>query len=489
MVIVGLLACSSCAVGPDYERPRTAVGKTEAYQNAPEPLPALPKNVSHWWRRMNDSLMDTYVEQLLESNLQLKEAAARMKQAWAQLGVVKGEQLPSLSLSGSATRRFQPIDTGGGFAFPIPGLSTEDRIYFTQLELGLSTSWQVDLFGKVRRQVWAAEERYRASLAETEALIHSLIAELARRRISLATLKRRLALAEETIENRRLTLETVERRYRQGSPEVSATDVYLARENLATVAADVPELNRQLKEQAYVLDVLLGLPPGTTDPFTDEIPVLPPPRRVVPGVPAHLLDRRPDLRAAEFRLIAASHQIGVAIADLYPRLTLSGNIGFQNNELEDFFDSANLTGAILGNLMVRIFEGGRLRANIDLEEARAQELAAAYANRVLNALEEVEVALSNGRYLQQRIDKLASSVKNIREAETGIWNKYRLGVTTLLNVLEIQRRHYAAEQAYLLAAQAAWNNRIALYLALGGDWLPDPPIIHPVPPPTERGAE
>jgi multidrug efflux system outer membrane protein len=344
--------------------------------------------------------------------------------------------------------------------------------------VGLSTRWQVDLFGKLRRRTAAARDRFLASRADAQALVHSLIAELARRRISLSTLKRQLQVARETVESRQLTLDTVDRRYRRGLPDVSADDVYLARENLAAAKADLPDLRRRLMEQAAALDVLLGQKPGTLDPLAGEIPLLPPPRPPDAGVPAALLDRRPDLRSSELRLMAATEEIGVAVADLYPDLTLSGNIGFQNDELQNFFDASNLAGAILGDVMVRLFEGGRLRANIDLQEAEAREAAAAYARQVLDALEEVEVALGSTRHLSRRLKALADRLENIRRAEKEARERYRRGLRSLLEVLEIERRRYAAEQAYLLAAQAAWNNRIDLYLALGGDWLPAGTRLH-----------
>jgi len=301
----------------------------------------------------------------------------------------------------------------------------------------------------------------------------------------MATLGRRLELTEETVESRRRTLRIVERRYRRGTGTATSVDVYLARENLAAAAGELPRLRSQLMEQAYALDLLLGQAPGTIDPLQADIPVLPPPAPVAAGVPAQLIDRRPDLEAAELRLVAAVAEIGVAVADLYPDLTLTGTIGFQNQELDDFFNSSNLFGSILGDVLLRLYEGGRLRATIDLQDARARELAAVYARQVLNALREVEVALGNTLYLSRQLELLEDRLENIRQAERGSRDNYRRGLISLLDVLEIERRRYVAEQAYLLVAQAAWNNRIALYLALGGDWLEQAPVLEPFPLPVK----
>lgn len=483
-IFISFFTIVSCTVGPDYERPETAAQTPKAFQNAPDTLSnaLTDRDLSRWWRRMDDPVMDRFVGRLLSENLQLKEAAARIAQAWAKLGIERGGRWPALSASTAATRGFQPTGAGsGGSAIPVPGASGDDRVYFTRLELGLSASWQVDLFGTVRRRIAAAADRYLASRAETRALVHALIAELARRRIALATLKRRLALTERTEKNRNRTLKTVELRYKRGTGDVSASDIYVSRENLSSVAADVPELRGRLAEEGYFLDVLLGYPPGTIDPFNVDMPMLPPPEPPPVGIPARLVDRRPDLRAAELRLIAASHDIGVAVADLYPNLTLNTTIGLRGDDGNTLFDTANLAGDIMGNLIARLFEGGRLRANVDLQEARARKLSAAYADAVLNALREVETALSNGVYLDRRIADLERSVESIRKAEYDAWRKYRRGLRPLLAVLDIQRRRYAAEQAYLLTAQAAWNNRIALYLALGGDWLEREPTIRLLP--------
>ena len=478
---------ASCTVGPEYRRPETAVDRIDAFRHAPDDLRQVSatESFSRWWRSMDDPWLDRSVDLLLEDNLQLKEAAARVHQAWARLGIVRGGRLPAVALSGSALRSFQ----GTGAVFPQSGAGVPatagtptaagggERLYFTRLEMGLSTSWQLDLFGRLERAATAAGMEYLAALAEAEALVHSLIAELARRRVSVATLRQRIELVEETVENRELTLTVVERRYRRGIADTSAADVYLARENLAAAAARIPSLRSELRQQLHTIDVLLGLVPGTTVAAETGMAPLPPPNGVSVGLPARLVDRRPDLRANELRLAASVEQIGVTVADLYPDLTLTGSIGLADNELAGFFDSANLFGSIVGDLMLRLFEGGRLRANIDLREAEAEELVAAYAQGVLPALEEVETALSNGNFFSMQLELLADQLENVRKAARQLREQYGRGLVPLLDVLVTERRRYEAEQEYLLTAQAAWNNRIALYLALGGDWLdrrPDP---------------
>jgi outer membrane protein, multidrug efflux system len=468
-----ILGVAGCTLGPDYQRPDTMLHESETYINAEITLSeaVAASAVSRWWEKMDDPLMNRYVEILLEQNLQLKEAGARVYQALAQLGISKGGLWPGLLASISGSRMMQPAGQvfSGGLA-TLPG-DQDERVYFTQWEAGLSVSWQIDLFGRVRRGIESAEALFQSSQADTDALVHSLIAELARRRVALATLQRQLEFARETVQSRRMTLDAVERRYRLGTRNTSAVDVYLSRENLAAARADEAELSRQLTEQAYALDVLLGYRPGHTDPGTVQLPLLPPPEKPPLGLPAHLLDRRPDLRSAELRLKSATAQIGVAIADMFPDLTLKGSIGFLSQDKGTLFSSSNVAGSIIGEIMMRIFDGGRLKANVDFRRAQMQEQAAMYAGQILNAMQEVETALNDARYIYLRLEELEIQLENIRRAEELAWNNYRRGLRPLLDVLEIQRRRYMSEQTYLMAAQAAWNSRIQLYLALGGDWL------------------
>ncbi len=501
-VILFLTLITACTMGPDYQEMETPVSGLATFYNAPDTENQFisGKQFSRWWRRMNDPWLDESVELLLADNLQLKEAAARIWQAWAQLGIARGSRFPSLSASGSASRRFQGIDTGvsafetaeTGTGQPFDGAGTQlqgsetGHVYFTQLEAGLSTSWQVDLFGGLERSSAAARLNYLASLANAEALIHSLISELARRRISSATLQQRINVAREAEENRKATLNIVERRYRRGVAGTGVTDVHLARENLAAVTSRIPDLRRRLKEELHLLDVLLGRPPGKTTAEEIHIPPLQPPGSVPAGLPAQLIDRRPDLRANELRLAASVEQVGVAVADLYPDLTLTGSIGLRGDELSSFFGSTHLFGAVAGDIMVRLFQGGRLRANIKLQEAEVREMAAAYAGNVLTALAEVETALSNGRYLSEQLDHLEDRLQNTRTAAQRLTEQYRSGLVPLLDVLAVERRRFEAEQEYVLVGQAAWNNRIALYLALGGDWLDRQPELIPVDLPQEK---
>jgi outer membrane protein TolC len=188
-------------------------------------------------------------------------------------------------------------------------------------------------------------------------------------------------------------------------------------------------------------------------------------------LPVDLLDRRPDLRASELRLAAADAEIGVAMADLYPGLTLGGNIGVSGNQAGNLFSADQLAGSLLLTITSRLFEGGALRANIRLQESEARELSARYAGNVLGALREVETALKAEQELEKEMDSLQQSLQAVRKAESISLTRYQEGIESLRAYLEIQQRRYLVEQSWLRLLQEKWNNRITLYLALGGDWV------------------
>ena len=473
-IAVMTIFLTGCAVGPDFIRPETKVQPEDRYLNATLlSEEASGQSMNHWWERIEDPALNSYVDQLLDQNLQLKQAAERVIQARARVNSTRGGFFPTLGADGSASRSFTPGQTAGnslGGSFT----PTQSRIYNTSYAAELNTSWQIDLFGRIRRSVEAAEAGYNASLYDQDALTQSLIAELLNRRVSVAVNKQLLDLAQKNLQNRQQFYDLVKRRYDLGASGTSLADVYLAEENFSSVQADVHQFERLLADDLYSFDVLLGQKPGTTDPTQTTFPMIAPPFDAPLCVPASLVDRRPDLRASELRIQAANAEIGVAVADLYPSLNLGGSIGFTgDNNTNNILSADQLAGSILASLTARIFEGGSLRANIRLQESEARELAAGYAESVLNALREVESALKADYELERQLGSALQSVDALRQAEAVSEDRYVKGIQTLQQFLETQQRRYLAEQSYLSLQQVRWNTRIALYLALGGDWLGD----------------
>ncbi len=465
------LFVSACTVGPDFVKPNTPANNStgfmnELHQDASSQSAVKQGTINRWWERIDDPLLASYVEQLLRQNLALKEAGERVVQARERANIARGNNKPSLNVDGTASRSFSPSNTS---LFP----GGNKRIYTTTYGAELNAAWQIDLFGKIRRAVEASDANFKASVYDRHALTHALIAELFNRRVAIAVNQNLLALAQKNAKNRADILKLVRRRYNLGVRQTALADVYLAQENSTNVLADTHQFERLLADQVYQLDVLLGQVPGTTKPQDAHFPLLAPPLDVPLCLPADLLDRRPDLKASELRLKAANADIGVAIADLYPSLSLGASLGFSSNKTSRLFTSDQLAGSILSSLTTRLFEGGKLRANIRLQKSKLRGLIAGYSQDILNAMREVETALKSEQALGLELTSTQLSVEALRKAEQLSQERYLRGILTLKEYLDIQQRRYIAEQGLLAIQQIKWNTRVSLYMALGGDWLQD----------------
>jgi len=466
------VAIAGCALGPDFMRPQNkASERSAAFINDVYSGKAEYDDMNLWWERIDDPLFNKYVRQLLDENLQLMQAAERIVQANARANIAGSENYPTLGANGSASRSFTSNFSSFG------GIGGAQRIYSNSYEANLESSWQIDLFGKIKRTVEAADAAALASVYDRNALAHALIAELLNVRVEIATQKTLMQLAEKSAQNRRDTLQIIERRYEMGASSTNPQDVLRARNNLSVAEGDVHRFERLIADAAYRLDVLLGQAPGSNDPMQNDFPMISPPIDVPICLSGDLLDRRPDLRASELRVKASNADIGVAIADLYPSLSLGGSIGFSGSEPSNLFNAEQLAGSILASITARIFEGGALRANIDLQKSEARELAAGYAEDVLNAMREVETNLKAERELRAEIGNAMQSVDALRKAEDIIQKRYMRGIATLRDLLETQQELYAAEQNLVNVQATKWNARTALYLALGGDWFGSVPSL------------
>ncbi len=449
-----------CAIGPDYKRPDVAAQAIKSYINAPRE--AGDQAMARWWTRLNDPVVDQLITTALANNFTLQSARERVIQAREQVVIAQGAYYPSLAADTGASRSAIPSGSGN------PLITS--KTYNTSFDAGLATSWELDLFGQNRRTAWAARAGLQAAEAEREALAQALIANIVRQRVAIATLARRVDLVRDIAVSRDNTVQIVERRYRNGVDSTGALDIRLARENFASAQAQIPPLESSLTDALYGLDILLGRVPGVTKIEAVDFAPLPRQEKIIIDPPVSLLDRRPDLRASELRLKAANEGIGIAMADLYPNITFGGVIGFQNDSVNNIFRADQLAWSLAGTITNRLFEGGRLRANIRLNKAQARELAADYAQDVLEAIRDVESALQREKKFSEQVALLKTNVEEARSAETMAQERYTRGITNLLELLETQRRRQTAEQNLLLAEQSAWNARLDLYLALGGDW-------------------
>jgi len=460
VLVIALLGTSACTLGPDPERPTTAADEAQAFVNAEPSSPDSETSGGTWWRRFGDETTTRLVEQALVNNTDLRVAAARVLEAGAGLRQARGAQWPQVGLGGSAGRQ------KSSFVLPQVG---RVGIWSTTYSADLQVSYQVDLFGKLARLKEAAWADALAQEAGQDALRHTIIAEVVRARVLIATTERALDITRRIRTSWESTLGTVERRYRMGV--TPALDLRLARENLASARAAEVQLEGSHAQAKHALDVLVGRRPGTGGPLPDTLSELPDLEPVPPGLPAELLDRRPDLRQAELGLYAATSRIGAAMADLYPSLSLTGSAGIRSDSLSGLTSSDGLVYSAVANLLAPLFSGGQLRAGVDAAQARAEQAAATYAGAVLTALREVEDALVLNATNRRRVELTEERVTEARAADRLARDRYQRGVATLITVLDTERRLRLAEEALITARADLWNVRINLFLALGGDWV------------------
>jgi len=346
--------------------------------------------------------------------------------------------------------------------------------------LGADSSWEIDVFGRIRRGVRAADAGIAASVEDYRDVLVTLLAEVGLNYFELRSLQERLAYAEANILIQRETLQITKDRFDAGL--VSQLDITQAESNLANTEAQVPPLRAGLVRTLNRLAVLLGEYPGSLDGELsvelepgDIVPVLP--SGVAAGLPVELLRQRPDIRGAERSLAAQAEQIGIRTADLYPRFSLFGFLGLQATEGGDLFSGDSLTWGFGLPISWNIFAGGRLRAAIDVEEARTEQALLAYEHSVLLALEEVENAMVEFHQEGLRRDKLAEAAEASGKSVELVRTQYMAGLTNFQNVLDTQRSLFSQQDQLASSRGTLVQNLVVLYKALGGGWDPELPPV------------
>jgi NodT family efflux transporter outer membrane factor (OMF) lipoprotein len=459
--VVLVCALAGCTVGPDYARPQT-----QAPQSWAEPLEGgltvETTDLRQWWHGFNDPMLDSLVDRALVGSLDLRQAAARVREARALRGVTAADQLPNVDVGGSAS--YSRTSENTDFADNAPG--TESDVY----DAGFDATWELDVFGRVRRAVEAADADIESALESERDVRVTLLSEIARNYVEVRSFQARLAIAQKNVQTQQETLDLSRARLEAGlSPDL---EVAQAEAQVESSRAQLPELATALKQAAFRLDVLLGLQPGTLLAELESAqPVPAAPEAADVGLPAELLRRRPDIRRAERDLAAASARVGVATAELYPRFTLSGNFGFESSEIGNLFDGDSRTWGI-GPLSVRwpLFDGGRIRSNIRVQEARQEQTLVEYERTVLSAYEEVANAMVRYARIRERhasLTRAEQASQRAFELANDLWSR---GLTDFLNVLDTQRALFLIQDQRAAAAAALSTSLIALYKALGGGW-------------------
>lgn len=504
------IGLTGCMVGPDYKAPTqampgkfaAAVASTQPAGEASGPMVSLER----WWESFNDPELDSLINRAVRANIDLRVAESRVREARSQLQIQRAAIYPNVNSDASYNRQrftktgfFIPTGAGGtprtlsgtngtvgttgtlnrtpairrdaaGGASNSSGLASAfSKTEIDTFQGGFDASWELDVFGGVRRNVEAAGADEQASIESRRDTLVSLLAEVARNYIDVRGVQRELQIADENIKSQTDTLELTRSRFKAGL----ATDLDVARAEaqLATTRATVPGSETALQQGIHRISVMLDQDPADLEKELTRVAPIPlPPPNVPVGIPSQLLRRRPDIRRAERQLAAANARIGAATADLFPRFSLTGSLGLASGSFHNIGRLDSAYYSIGPSVSWPIFDAGRIRANIDVQSERQVQAAGNYEAAVLDSLEDVENALVGYGQEQARHRDLQVAAEANRRAVQLATQLYEKGLTDFLTVLDAQRNLFAAEDNLVQSDRALSNDIVALYKALGGGW-------------------
>lgn len=473
LVLLAASLSAGCAVGPDYIRPDAPLPDRYLGQAAIEQRKAASTaSLIAWWEGFGDPKLTRFVMLALEQNLDLAQASARVAQARAGLGAANAALLPSGNISAQGARAYQSVETPLGQV--LNSTPDFDR-YGNAYEANLGTSWELDAFGGLRRGREAALADYQASEAGAVATRLAVAAQTADIYISIRGLQSRLAITLRQVRTQQELLSTVKLRHGKGL--AAEFQVRQAEGALAQVRASLPVLETGLDAAMNALDVMLGTSPGThRAELADASDIPAAPRITATGSPADLLGRRPDLLVAERRLAAANARIGVAMAEYYPKLSLTALLGSATSVSSGnlFTSGATQAAGVLG-LRWRLFDFGRINAQIDVAKGQEAEVLGAYRLAVLRATEDVENAFSALVRREEQTDTLAQGVDSLGRARGALSAAYQKGVVSLIEVLQADESLLRASDAHAQARTESARAAVTTFKALGGGWQPQSP--------------
>jgi len=464
------MALAGCTVGPEVAPPEPdAPARFISAERAADVQPVQADTA--WWRWFDDPLLSRLIREAVDGNTDLAAARARVRAARALSRAASADDLPDIGASAGA-ERFQLSENGTGAAGALAEQGLVDRrgeLY----DAGLDANWEIDLFGRIRRREQGAEARAQAALERRRAVQLATVAEVARVYFELRGAQRRLQVARDNIRIQRETLELVRARLDTGlAPEL---EVHQADQQLARTRAGVPPQRAAVRANAFALARLTGRPPAALlNRLEDARPLPKTPVSVPPGLPSALLDRRPDVRTARAELKAATADVGVAVARLYPTLTVGAAGGVESGSIGTLLDPASVLWSFGPRVSWPIFQGGVLRADIDAAEAGLDAAAADYRGTVLTALTEVETALTRYREVRAEAWRLREAVKAARLQLRQARALYDRGLRDFLTVLDAERTLSDLEDRLAARETAVRIRLVTLYKALGGGWAAHP---------------
>lgn len=444
--LLAVLLVGGCATGPDYVRP--GVDMPEGWRVSAEEAAGIA-NVT-WWREFEDPVLDELIETALANNKDMRIAAARVEEFAARVGITRADALPAIGYGADASRSRLP---GGG----------SRDLYSATLNLG----WELDVWGRIRRATEAARAELLAAEEGRRTVILSLVTAVATSYVQLRNLDRQLEIARDTLSSRAESVRLFEIKLRGGV--ISELELAQVRSEYEQAAVRVPALERLIALQENALSVLLGRNPGpvTRGRRVEELrlPAIP------PGIPSDVLMQRPDVRAAEQRLIAANARIGVARAAWFPSISLTGVLGQSSGDLGNLFSSSSTVWNVGGGALGPIFEGGRIKGGIRVSEAQQRQALQEWLRAIQTAFREINDALISVEKRREELDAQARQVDALRMYSRKARTRYQEGYVSYIEVLDAERRLFDAELQYEQARAELFAALINVYKALGGGWI------------------
>lgn len=482
-----LLALSGCMVGPNYHRADALVSDRFGAASLPTTQPVAIVDLEHWWESFDDPMLNSLVDRAVAANLDVRLAEARVREARAQVAFNRAELFPTLD-STAVYSRSRPSrnafgvgsvgtgstsSTGGGTS----GGSSAGAVAPTALsvgesnlyEAGFDAGWEIDVFGGTRRAIEAAQDTLEAQIEARRNALVTLLSEVAQNYIMLRGFQHELAIAQDNVAAQQNTLKLQQQKLQAGI--ATRLTVSQATAQVATTASQIPTLETEIQQAIHRLGVLLNRDPESLESELSPAATLPVgPATIPPGLPSELVRRRPDVRQAERLVAAATANIGVATADLFPKFNITGSLGLESLDLKTFTNSASTAWSIGPSVSWRVFDAGQIWANIHVQNARQQEALIQYQQAVLQSLSDVDDALVAYNREQARREALRQAVASNLESVDLAKQLNNAGVVDFLNVLTAQLSLYTSQDQLAQSEQAVSTDLIALYKALGGGW-------------------
>jgi NodT family efflux transporter outer membrane factor (OMF) lipoprotein len=460
---------AGCAVGPDYAMPDMALPSrwTQASADARGSSPAA--SLDAWWRGFNDPLLDELMDEAVAGNADVASAKAKIREARATRREAEAGLWPSVTGSASASETGPQSGIGGGATTATSSSSAASSPF----QAGLDASWELDLFGGKRRDAEAAVKGEEATEEDLRATLLTLIGDVGAYYAEARGYQARIALARRTVASQRRTADLTQVKFEAGA--ASGADAAKADSQAAATAADIPTYEAGYAEAVHRLSVLTGRAPGALYDRMQAVRAIPAPRKALPaGVPADLLSRRPDVRAAERRVAQATAKIGAAESALYPDVSLTGSLSTTASRPGELLRASSVSWSWGPSVSIPILDGGKLAAERDATQAQRDEYLVAWRSSVLTAMEDVENALVSLKQESLRARRLAASVDGYRKAADLSRTQYEAGKSSFLDVLDAERSLYSEEDSLIQSRVALAKDYVALAKALGGGW--DAPV-------------